>query len=542
MEKKTLLAVVLSSAVFILYYGFIYKPPVAPKPAPASAPVATSSNSPAPPVNPAVPPASPPAPARPAQAEVLSSLDNAVVETKVSSRSGLPLEWLLKKYFLQPNNQGPNVNLLQALAQEAPLGLLLFPGQAPLSPELQLKESSSQALTYEGQVGDLAIQQKLELGTTDYTLQMSLHLENRGASPQSLSPGLRLQIEQNQATPRGFWIFKEAPNLRFPLYRIGTSVKRHRNVQKLGPFQEEVGELSWAGLEDHYFLRMLLARNVSPQNRVAYGTVGSGVFTQLQYAAEALAPGQARDYVFTLYLGPKDPALLKQFGEAQLDKAVDYGWFGFIALPILTVLKLFYSFLHNWGLAIIALTLLIKLLLHPLTRKSMASMKAMQALQPQLQKLREKYADDREQLNLQTMDLFKRHKVNPMGGCLPMVIQMPIYIALYKVLYNATDLYHAPFFGFYHDLSAPDPYYLLPILLGVFMVLQQKMTPSTSADPAQAKMMMIMPVMFSLFMLFLPLGLVLYIFVNTVLTVVQQYMNQHDLSFTDLFRGRKKPA
>ncbi|HEX5032977.1 MAG TPA: membrane protein insertase YidC, partial [bacterium] len=212
--------------------------------------------------------------------------------------------------------------------------------------------------------------------------------------------------------------------------------------------------------------------------------------------------------------------------------------FGWVALPILKLLQLFNAFLHNWGLAIIALTILIKLLLHPLTKKSMASMKAMQNLQPALQKLREKYKDDREKLNVESMELFRRHKVNPMGGCLPMLIQMPIYIALYKVLYNATELYHAPFFGFYHDLSAPDPYYIMPVLLGIFMVLQQKMTPTT-VDPAQAKIMMIMPVMFSLFMIFLPLGLVLYIFVNTLLTVVQQYMHQKDISIWGLLKGRR---
>jgi len=538
MEKRTLLAVVLSSAVFILYYGFFYKAPIPPKPAnlTASAPLAAGTESQASPAGGIS------LPAKPAGPETFNPLANALLESKVSSLTGLPVEWLLKKYFVQPNNRGPNVDLLQSVAGTAPLGLLLVPGQEVVFPRFQVKEGTGQALQYEGQIGELGVQEKVELGSTDYTLQISLHLDNRSASPQSVSPGIRLQVEQNLVPPRGFLMFKEAPNLRFPVYRIGTNVKRQRNVQKLGPYQEEVGELSWVGLEDHYFLRMLLARNVSPQNRVAYGTVGTGVFSQLQYASEALAPGQQRDYAFTLYLGPKDPALLKQFGEAQLDKAVDYGWFGFIALPILTLLKLFYSVLKNWGLAIIALTFLIKLILHPLSRKSMASMKSMQALQPQLQKLREKYADDREQLNLQTMDLFRQHKVNPMGGCLPMVIQMPIYIALYKVLYNATDLYHAPFFGFYHDLSAPDPYYILPILLGIFMVLQQKMTPNPSADPTQAKMMMIMPVMFSLFMIFLPLGLVLYIFVNTVLTVLQQYMNKNDLSFSDLFRGRKAPA
>jgi len=137
--------------------------------------------------------------------------------------------------------------------------------------------------------------------------------------------------------------------------------------------------------------------------------------------------------------------------------------------------------------------------------------------------------------------MFKTHKVNPMGGCLPMLLQMPVYIALYNVLYNAIELYHAPFFWFYRDLSAPDPYFVSPILLGIFMVVQQKMTPTPTQDPAQANIMLLMPIMFSAFMLFLPAGLVLYIFVNTLMTVVQQYMHQHELSYADIVKklGRR---
>lgn len=542
MEKRSLLAVALSAAVFIVYYGFFYKAPVKPKTT-AAAPISTPATTPV--ANPTTvgtsAPAVTPTDTIPQAPETHHEMGSSVVQAELSSRSGLPMEWFLKKYFQQPGGKGANIDLLKAAGTQMPLGLLLFPGQGVVFPNLSPGASTDRSMDFQGQVGDISIQEKLEFIATDYTLQIQLRLENRGTAATSISPGLRLEVAQNPLTQRGFWIFKEAPNVKFPLYRLGTSVQRHRDVKKMGPLQEQSGDISWVGLEDHYFLSMILARNVSPQNRVAYGATEGSVFSQLQYGPEALAPGQSREYQFTLYLGPKEPALLKSFGEARLDQAVDYGWFSLIALPILQLLKWFHSFLGNWGLAIIALTLLIKLLLYPLTRKSMQSMKGMQALQPQLQKLREKYADNREQLNLQTMELFKRHKVNPMGGCLPMVIQMPIYIALYKVLYNATDLFHAPFFGFYHDLSAPDPYFILPVLLGIFMVLQQRMTPSTG-DPSQAKMMMLMPVMFSLFMIFLPLGLVLYIFVNTVLTVVQQWMNQKDLSLGDLFKGKKSTA
>ena len=165
-------------------------------------------------------------------------------------------------------------------------------------------------------------------------------------------------------------------------------------------------------------------------------------------------------------------------------------------------------------------------------------MKAMQQLQPRLKKLQEKYKDDKARLNQETMQLFKTHGANPAGGCLPMLLQFPVYIALYRVLWNSIELYHAPFFWFYKDLAAPDPYYITPVLLGLFMVLQQKLMPSASADPAQKKMMMLMPVMFAGFMLFLPMGLVLYILVNTVTSVAQQYLYNNDIRLRDAIRGK----
>lgn len=538
MEKKTLLAVVLSAAVFILYYGFLYRPPT---PSPSTVAGAKTLTESAPST------ALPPDPVSEKQEATsaaktpveLTDIETLWVKGELSSASGLPQRWWLKKYFVNPDKKGPNLDLLQEALGVAPMGLLLFPGKPPVYPHFEVVEKSTTSLKYHGNVDSLQVLQGLEFSEKDYTLEIKLTVENKGAETVALSPGLHLSNVQSPPSKKGFLVFHEAPNFKTPFYLLGNKVVRHPNVEKLATRSEEIGEIPWAGIEDRYFLRIILARNVSPQNRVVYGKGPQDVYVDLTYGEEALAPGQKKDYQFTIYLGPKDPALLKGFGAANLDKSIDYGWFGLVAVPILYTLKFFESILKNWGLAIIALTLLIKILLHPLTKKSMQSMKAMQTLQPQLQKLREKYKDDKERLNLETMSLFRTHKVNPMGGCLPMVIQMPIYIALYKVLYNATDLFHAPFFLFYRDLSAPDPYYILPILLGVFMVLQQKMTPSPSADPTQAKMMMIMPVMFSAFMLFLPVGLVLYIFVNTLMTVVQQYMYQHNLSLMSMFRGRK---
>jgi len=534
MEKRTLLFIVISLAILVVYGRFFYQPPQETTPAP----VAGSPSTPNVPT-----PTSPmlKATANPVQSPAVTKMvENSNFRVEFNSISGFPWHWWMQQYFEKPGKKGANIDLLQGGdPSQVPLSLLLFPKQAPILPYFKAADSKAQEMIYEGEFQGLKVTQSLGVSDKNYSMEVSLHVTNTSNASVSIAPGLRIDLPQSPAPSKGFLIFKEAPNYKFPLFRLGTSVKRYQDVNKLGESSEEIGDISWAGIEDRYFLRILLARQVSAQNLVGYGVHDNRVYTQLQYPEEALAPGQAKDYQFNVYLGPKDPALLKGFGNSKVDEAINYGWFSVIALPILWSLKFLNSVLHNWGLAIIALTIVIKLLLYPLTRTSMKSMKAMQDLQPQLKQMRERYKDDRERLNVETMNLFKANKVNPMGGCLPMLLQMPIYIALYKVLYNATDLFHAPFFGFYNDLSAPDPFYILPILLGISMVFQQRLSPS-GGDPAQAKMMTFMPILFSAFMLFLPLGLVLYIFVNTLMTVVQQYMNQKNISLVDLFRGGSK--
>jgi YidC/Oxa1 family membrane protein insertase len=179
---------------------------------------------------------------------------------------------------------------------------------------------------------------------------------------------------------------------------------------------------------------------------------------------------------------------------------------------------------HNYGVAIILLTVLVRLLFYPLTLKSQKSMKAMQRLQPQIASLKEKYKDEPAKMQQEQMALFKTHKVNPMGGCLPMLVQLPVFIALYAVLGNSIELFQAPFFGWIQDLSTKDPYYIYPVLMGVSMFVQQKLTPAVGMDPAQQKVMMFMPVLFSGMMINLPSGLTMYIFVSTLLGIFQQVM------------------
>ena len=227
-------------------------------------------------------------------------------------------------------------------------------------------------------------------------------------------------------------------------------------------------------------------------------------------------------FTFDLYLGPKDIDRLKE-AEVGLEDTIDFWIVGILAKPMLNLLRWFHSIVPNWALAIVMLTILVKLALLYWTQKSFSQMQRMAKLKPMMDALKEKYGKDKERLNTEMMSLYKREKVNPLGGCLPMLLQMPIWIALYRTIYSSVELYQAPLGGWIQDLSAADPYFVLPVVLGASMFAQQKLTPTTM-DSAQAKMMLyMMPIMFTVFMLFLPSGLNLYILVNTFLTMLQQY-------------------
>jgi len=228
-------------------------------------------------------------------------------------------------------------------------------------------------------------------------------------------------------------------------------------------------------------------------------------------------------------MGPADRAILADMPN-KLAEAVDFGWFHLIAVPLLYLLNWFFQYVHNYGVAVILLTVLIKIIFWPLSQKSYKSMDQMKRLQPMLTKLREKYADDKERLNQEVMALYKTYKVNPAGGCLPMVVQIPVFFGLYKALLGSIELRHAAFIShvpftdlvWMADLSVKDPYYVTPLIMGATMFIQQKMTP-TGGDPMQAKIMLLMPVVFTFMFLNFPAGLVVYWLVNNVLSIGQQW-------------------
>ncbi len=295
------------------------------------------------------------------------------------------------------------------------------------------------------------------------------------------------------------------------------------NASELQTGEDVVGPLSWFGVGDRYFLAALIPAVENPVSlryvRVGADTVGA--FGLL--AATSLDAAHPIEANFQVFAGAKDVERLALLGH-NLDLGVDLGMFGFFSKILLFFLHVFQSLIGNWGLSIIALTFLVRISFYPLSAKAFKSAKRMQGVQPLLKDLQVKYKDDKDALNRETMALFKAHDVNPIGGCLPMLLQMPVFFALYTALLLTPDLFHAHFL-YVQDLSAPDPFGAFPAFMAVGMILQQRLTPMTGMDPQQAQMMKFMPVIFALFMFGLPAGLSLYYAVNTILSIAQQWYN-----------------
>ncbi len=374
----------------------------------------------------------------------------------------------------------------------------------------------------------IAIETRFLFYPDSYKIDLSVMIDNGSGHPidDSLSLNLaRLPLEEKKS----YGAFEGMALLL-------DDKLREVKVDKLedSPFS---GKISWVAYEEPYF--MIAVIDEKPGEGAAKGTVLPDGAVKLSYLTPSLNLRQAEKTTekFILYLGPKDLYVLKALGK-ELEKAVNFGWFDIIAKPLLVTLRFFNKYVSNYGVSIILLTILIKILFWPLTHKSYQSMKEMRRLQPMMAKIRERYKGDRQEMNRQLMSLYKTYKINPMGGCLPMLIQIPVFFALFRVLPNSIELRHAPFILWINDLSAPDrlfsfpfeipfmaPPYGIPVLtliMGASMYIQQKMTPMTG-DPSQAKIMMLLPIVFTVLFINFPSGLVLYWLINNILSIAQQY-------------------
>lgn len=276
----------------------------------------------------------------------------------------------------------------------------------------------------------------------------------------------------------------------------------------------------WMAFLQHYFLTAWVPERDQPSQ---FQTTRRGQLHVMGfvYPATTVAAGETAEIGARAYVGPKIIDRLEA-AAPNLDRTVDFGWLFFISLPLFIILEWFHSIVGNWGVAIILLTVLVKGVFFKLSATSYRSMGRMRAVAPQLTRLKELYGDDRQRMSQEMMALYKKEKINPLGGCLPILVQMPVFISLYWVLFESVQLRHAPFMLWIHDLSVMDPYFILPILMGASMMLQMSLNP-TPPDPMQAKIMKLMPVVFTVFFLWFPAGLVLYWLVNNILSISQQW-------------------
>lgn len=434
------------------------------------------------------------------------------------------------------------------LKSKEPVELVSAPKEA-LPPEIYLSqiphfaiipfESDSQALIevpqgekkeilFKGRYGEIEMEKKLILKGDSYYLDWEIRLRN-----------LSKATFQDRLLVRGvFSPFSRGSNYVFkgPFYYTDYL----EEVKLKDTLSEYVGPLKYLGYMDVYFLSAII-----PLENGTY----KGTFRKLSEEINEyifwspvfeLKPGEEKVFQFKLYMGPKSSEELKK-EYPLLGKSLYFGIFDFVAKPLLYLLKFFYQFTHNYGWAIVIITFLIRLLFYPLNHISYRSMKKMQELQPVFQKLREKYKDDPQTLQKELMNLYRTHKINPFSGCLPILIQIPVFIAFYKVLLMAIELRHAPFLLWINDLSAPERLYLgsfeipwlggipfLTILMGISMFIQQKLTPTTM-DPTQEKIMLLLPIFFTILFINFPSGLVLYWLVNNLLSIAQQLITFRSL-------------
>jgi len=325
-----------------------------------------------------------------------------------------------------------------------------------------------------------------------------------------------------------------APSQLFSRSYTGAAISTHENLYEKLPFKKlseqnlnKNIEGGWVAIQTPYFLSAWVPHSQIENHYYSQsfgeGSRGKGNTFILGYVSPVISlfPGTTVSNYSLLYVGPELEDQLSTTAKG-LDLTINYGWLWFLSKPIFWVMSHIHSIVGNWGWSIILVTLLIKLIFYPLSAKSYKSMAKMRELTPRLQALRERYADDKQALGRATMEFYKKEKVSPAGGCLPMLIQVPVFIALYYVLIESVQLRQAPFVFWIHDLSVKDPFYVLPVLMGVSMLLQQKMSPPPP-DPAQAKMMMILPIVFTIFFLSFPAGLVLYWLTNNCLSIAQQW-------------------
>jgi len=533
--KRVLLAVVLSTLVMV-FFNYIFPQAPAPKKEAvenqAQETVQDETKAQAVVEPPAV---EPPSASEPTPQEVAVSsttLGNDLLQVKLSNRGAAIVGAELKEYFDKLGPEAKPVSLLSDSDNSDSIGVTRLHNLG-LNDEtvfVEKEKSATRAVYSWISPEGFEVEKEYSLEPGNYYLNLKVKLIN--SMHKTFEDKLGILLVQNYSEGVDRYAFQG------PAYFLGDGYEEV-DLDDVKEGVSDKGKISWAAMMKKYFLTAVVPENAENLEFVAGSHNSDEKIAQAELVAGnfLINSGDQKVFAYKIYLGPKKVETLKVLG-SNLEQVVNYGFFTVVAKPLQVFLKLIYSFIGNYGIAIILLTTLVKALFWPISAKGYRSMQRMKDLQPKLEKIKEKYGDDRERLSMEMMQLYKTHKVNPMGGCLPMLVQIPVFFALYRVLLTSIELRHAPFMFWIQDLSAPDrlfpnlglPYVgglpVLTLLMGGSMFLQQKLTPTAgaAAEPQMKMMMYGMPVIFTVMFLNFPSGLVLYWLVNNILGIVQQVM------------------
>lgn len=421
----------------------------------------------------------------------------------LTSKGGTIKRFELKNYR---DNNGLGISLLNLQATTVPLAIGVSTDDFRLSDmnfslkgtDLVLKDAQSGSVTFEYNSPQISIKRTYTFSADNYRFGLKDEVSGLNEYWMSMGTGFGIHDINNASSQH-----------TGPVLLKGTD-RIELAATKLKEPKSFAGDIRWVSQEDKYFFASIVPSGQDVEVRAWKGKDYTELACRFKSGTNS----------YMIYAGPKDYEMLEKMNVG-LEHIVDFGFFSVLARPLFWVLKFFYKYFGNYGWAIILLTIITRIPFIPLLNKSQKSMKRMQELQPKLNELKEKHKKDPQRQQKEMMEMYKKHKVNPLGGCLPMLLQIPVFFALYKILMIAIELRGAPFMLWITDLSAKDPYYVMPVVMGITMVIQQRMTP-TSLDPKQNKIMMLMPVIFTFMFLNFASGLVLYWLVNNILSIVQQ--------------------
>ncbi|WP_428771889.1 membrane protein insertase YidC [Vibrio sp.] len=522
-SQRNILLIALALVSFLLYQQW----QVAKNPAPQAVEQAQSSNTLS---APSLADELDPAPGQPAAAKTIT-VTTDVLTLAIDTQGGDIVSAKLNQYSDELDSDQPFVMLKneqghQFIAQSGlvgPQGIDLSSNNRPnynvSADSFNMADGQDELripMTYSA--NGLSYTKTFILKRDSYAIDVKYDVVNNSGNNATF--GMYAHLRQN--------LMDDGGSITMPTYRGGAYSTEETRYKKYGFDEMQDRNLSlnlpngqgWAAMIQHYFASAWIPRN-APGSSLYTRVIGNLGDIGVRMPNQTIADGASASLTATLWVGPKLQDAMAAVAP-NLDLVVDYGWLWFIAKPLHSLLSFIQSFVSNWGIAIIVLTFIVRGAMYPLTKAQYTSMAKMRMLQPKLQAMRERIGDDRQRMSQEMMELYKKEKVNPLGGCLPLFLQMPIFIALYWALMESVELRHSPFFGWIHDLSAQDPYYILPLLMGASMFMIQKMSPTTVTDPMQQKIMTFMPLMFTFFFLFFPSGLVLYWLVSNIVTLIQQ--------------------